>query len=72
MFETDNIVFGDKKMSSWEKQQFLKAMPTFLPKVKKTLAKKTLAKMDGANKAVCYALRHPGKGKKPTPFKTLQ
>ena len=51
-------------------------MPIALTKVKKTVAKKSggpsFSKMDGATKAVCFALRHPaGKGKKPTPYKDI-
>ena len=53
-------------------------MPGFKEKVKKWYLKKSgekgasAAKMDDANRALCYAWRHPGPGKKPMKYKDIQ
>ena len=39
---------------------------------KKFLAKGKYARMDDANRALCYAMRHPGQGQKPMPYKDIQ
>ena len=39
---------------------------------KKFLAKGKYARMDDANRALCYAMRHPGPGQKPRPYKDIR
>ena len=41
-------------------------------KVKKIASKVKVARMDAANKAMCYAHRHPPQGQKPTPLAKLR
>ena len=38
----------------------------------KFLAKGKYARMDDANRALCYAMRHPGQGQKPMPYKDIR
>ena len=39
---------------------------------KKFLAKGKYARMDDANRALCYAMRHPGQGQKPMPYNDIR
>ena len=41
-------------------------------KVKKVSAKKKFARMDAANRAMCFALRNPGEGSKPMKYEAIQ